>query len=107
MAGVMAGVRHVFSIPLRTRFRGITVREGVLIRGEHGKRTLFVLPAALFVVSSELGVPANRDAPIAARVAMRDTAMVAASIAGCDSMPVRSSPSPRRGMAFISSTTRI
>ncbi|PUA83103.1 o-succinylbenzoate synthase [Nocardioides currus] len=32
----MAGVRHVFSIPLRTRFRGITVREGVLIRGEHG-----------------------------------------------------------------------
>jgi O-succinylbenzoate synthase len=27
---------HVFSIPLRTRFRGITVREGVLIRGEAG-----------------------------------------------------------------------
>lgn len=27
---------HVFSIPLRTRFRGITVREGVLIRGERG-----------------------------------------------------------------------
>ena len=24
---------HVFSIPLRTRFRGITVREGVLLRG--------------------------------------------------------------------------
>ncbi len=27
---------HVFSIPLRTRFRGITVREGVLLRGEAG-----------------------------------------------------------------------
>jgi O-succinylbenzoate synthase len=27
---------HVFSIPLRTSFRGITVREGVLIRGEAG-----------------------------------------------------------------------
>ena len=26
----------VFSIPLRTRFRGITVREGVLLRGEAG-----------------------------------------------------------------------
>jgi O-succinylbenzoate synthase len=27
---------HVFSIPLRTRFRGITVREGVLLRGTAG-----------------------------------------------------------------------
>lgn len=27
---------HVFSIPLRTRFRGITVREGVLLRGDAG-----------------------------------------------------------------------
>jgi len=27
---------HVFSIPLRTRFRGITVREGVLLRGRIG-----------------------------------------------------------------------
>ena len=27
---------HVFSIPLRTRFRGITVREGVLLRGAGG-----------------------------------------------------------------------
>ncbi len=27
---------HVFSIPLRTRFRGITVREGVLFRGAAG-----------------------------------------------------------------------
>jgi O-succinylbenzoate synthase len=27
---------HVYSIPLRTRFRGITVREGVLVRGEAG-----------------------------------------------------------------------
>ncbi|SEC33085.1 O-succinylbenzoate synthase [Nocardioides exalbidus] len=27
---------HVFSIPLRTRFRGITVREGLLIRGDAG-----------------------------------------------------------------------
>lgn len=27
---------HVFSIPMRTRFRGITVREGVLLRGEAG-----------------------------------------------------------------------
>jgi o-succinylbenzoate synthase len=27
---------EVFSIPMRTRFRGITVREGVLIRGEAG-----------------------------------------------------------------------
>ena len=26
----------VFSIPMRTRFRGITVREGVLLRGERG-----------------------------------------------------------------------
>ena len=29
-------VMHVFSIPLRTRFRGITVREGVLIEGTAG-----------------------------------------------------------------------
>jgi O-succinylbenzoate synthase len=29
-------VIHVFSIPMRTRFRGITVREGVLLRGEGG-----------------------------------------------------------------------
>jgi o-succinylbenzoate synthase len=29
-------VMHVFSIPLTTRFRGITVREGVLLRGEAG-----------------------------------------------------------------------
>jgi O-succinylbenzoate synthase len=27
---------HVWSIPMRTRFRGITVREGALIRGEGG-----------------------------------------------------------------------
>ncbi|MCP3421715.1 o-succinylbenzoate synthase [Nocardioides pinisoli] len=27
---------HVFAIPLRTRFRGITVREGVLLRGAAG-----------------------------------------------------------------------
>jgi len=27
---------HVFSIPLHTRFRGITVREGVLLRGDAG-----------------------------------------------------------------------
>lgn len=27
---------HVYSIPLRTRFRGITVREGVLLRGAAG-----------------------------------------------------------------------
>jgi O-succinylbenzoate synthase len=27
---------HVFSIPMRTRFRGITVREGMLLRGEVG-----------------------------------------------------------------------
>ncbi len=27
---------HVWSIPMRTRFRGITVREGALIRGEAG-----------------------------------------------------------------------
>ena len=27
---------RVFSIPMRTRFRGITVREGVLFRGEAG-----------------------------------------------------------------------
>ena len=27
---------HVFSIPMRTRFRGITVREGVLVRGAAG-----------------------------------------------------------------------
>ena len=26
----------VFSIPLRTRFRGITVREGVLVEGDAG-----------------------------------------------------------------------
>jgi O-succinylbenzoate synthase len=27
---------HVFSVPMRTRFRGITVREGMLLRGEAG-----------------------------------------------------------------------
>ena len=27
---------HVFSIPMRTRFRGITVREGMLLRGPAG-----------------------------------------------------------------------
>jgi len=27
---------HAFSIPMRTRFRGITVREGVLLRGDGG-----------------------------------------------------------------------
>jgi O-succinylbenzoate synthase len=27
---------HVWSIPMRTRFRGITVREGALLRGQHG-----------------------------------------------------------------------
>ena len=32
----MAEVAQVYSIPLRTRFRGITVREGVLLRGEAG-----------------------------------------------------------------------
>lgn len=30
------GERRVFSIPMRTRFRGITVREGMLLRGEAG-----------------------------------------------------------------------
>ncbi len=29
-------MRHVFAIPLRTRFRGITVREGLLLRGDAG-----------------------------------------------------------------------
>lgn len=33
----MTGVHHrVFSIPMRTRFRGITVREGLLVRGDAG-----------------------------------------------------------------------
>lgn len=32
----MTGDVHVFSIPLRTRFRGITVREGLLVRGPSG-----------------------------------------------------------------------
>ena len=27
---------RVWSVPMRTRFRGITVREGVLVRGEAG-----------------------------------------------------------------------
>src|SRR5690606_19252733 len=27
---------HVFAVPMRTRFRGITVREGALVEGEHG-----------------------------------------------------------------------
>ena len=27
---------HVYSIPMRTRFRGITVREGMLLRGAAG-----------------------------------------------------------------------
>ena len=27
---------HTFSIPLRTRFRGLTVREGVLLQGAAG-----------------------------------------------------------------------
>ena len=27
---------RVFSIPMRVRFRGITVREGMLIRGDAG-----------------------------------------------------------------------
>jgi O-succinylbenzoate synthase len=31
----MTGLR-VWSIPMRTRFRGITVREGALLRGQHG-----------------------------------------------------------------------
>ena len=30
------GERHVYAIPLTTRFRGIDVREGVLLRGEAG-----------------------------------------------------------------------
>ncbi len=35
--GGPAGARmNVFSIPMRTRFRGITVREGVLLRGDGG-----------------------------------------------------------------------
>lgn len=33
---------HVFSIPLRTRFRGITVREGMLVTGYHEDGTLGV-----------------------------------------------------------------
>ena len=32
-SSVHASSLHVFSIPLRTRFRGITVREGLLLRG--------------------------------------------------------------------------
>lgn len=32
----MSGEVRIFAIPLRTRFRGITVREGVLLRGERG-----------------------------------------------------------------------
>src|SRR4051812_27490962 len=27
---------HVWSVPLRTRFRGLTVRDGVLVRGDAG-----------------------------------------------------------------------
>ena len=36
MTAGAVGDLHVFSIPLRTRFRGITVREGVLLRGDAG-----------------------------------------------------------------------
>ena len=32
----MAAVMRVWSIPMRTRFRGITVREGVLLEGPAG-----------------------------------------------------------------------
>src|SRR5690606_17818726 len=35
-AGRMTRPLAVYSIPMTTRFRGITVREGVLLRGEAG-----------------------------------------------------------------------
>ena len=37
---------RVWSIPLRTRFRGITVREGVLLRGAAGWGAASVAGAA-------------------------------------------------------------
>src|ERR1700691_2526281 len=43
VAAVLPGLR-AFAIPMRTRFRGITVREGALIEGPAGGAEVSALP---------------------------------------------------------------
>ena len=54
VAAALPGLR-AFAIPMRTRFRGITVREGALIEG----------PAGLGGVLPVRGVRAARELPLA------------------------------------------
>jgi O-succinylbenzoate synthase len=67
---------HVYSIPLRTRFRGIAVREGVLVQGEHGwgefspfpdyppRSCVRWLAAALEAASGRWPAPARATVPV-------------------------------------------
>lgn len=106
---------HVYSIPMRRRFRGIDVREGVLIRGAAGWGEFSPFPDyddaasvpwwAAACEAADEGFPAPvRDAiPVNATVPVvraEDVAAVLADFPGCTTAKVKvAATGPRHGVA--------
>ena len=117
VAGLLPGLR-AFAIPMRTRFRGITVREGALIEGpagwgefspfpEYGPRECARwLAAALEAATSAWPAPARSQVPVNVTVpavgAEQAHAIVAGS--GCHTAKVKVA---ERGQPLAADTARV
>jgi o-succinylbenzoate synthase len=100
----MTDVEYVFSIPLRTRFRGVDVRQGALIRGSAGWGEFSPFPdyadeeaaswwaAAMEAAETEWPAPVRDRVPVNASVpavAARDVADVLDVFPGCQTAKVK------------------
>lgn len=104
---VVESVR-VYSIPMRTRFRGITVREGMLLRGPSGwgefcpfedygdAASVPWLAAALEQCTNDWPTPVRRRIPVNCTVPAvdPDTAHDIVSRSGCDTAKVKVADHP-------------
>ncbi|MEU8967381.1 hypothetical protein AB0C89_37625, partial [Streptomyces sp. NPDC048491] len=65
---------HVYAIPMRTAFRGITVREGMVLRGPHGWGEFCPFPeygdpeAAAWLATALEQIGGDRPAPVRDRI---------------------------------------
>ncbi|MFD7534099.1 MULTISPECIES: o-succinylbenzoate synthase [unclassified Streptomyces] len=70
---------HVYAIPMRTAFRGITVREGMVLRGPHGWGEFCPFPeygdpeAAAWLATALEQIGGDRPAPVRDRIPVNAT----------------------------------
>jgi O-succinylbenzoate synthase len=117
VAGLLPGLR-AFAIPMRTRFRGITVREGALIEGpagwgefspfpEYGPRECARwLAAALEAATSAWPAPARSQVPVNVTVPAVGPEQARAIVAGsgCHTAKVKVA---ERGQPLAADTARV